>query len=347
VEPLILLRGVREVAALANPEEPARAPRSAFDAERERSPEHADLPAARRITEQLKMPWREVLAVAHAPEAAQNKLLGVKARSAPVNWLTRDGVRSALRVAALRRGVDSLTLAEYRAERNAMLAADRARWLHGGALRLPTDEQVIAVADSWEAALRLAGLAPGSPRPRTVQQVALTRVAVIERFHEHYGKRPSRPELEAFARGNGLPMKAERNRKWSEIVAEWERQRRDRGLPPARVAARPPGRPSPKRPRTRTSHYGRNVGAARAGEHRVMGKWTHGKCAAAVARYLAQLPVGARSTERGYTDWAATQPRGTVPTMSTIQEHGGWEAVRREANEQCSASKGLRSDSTN
>lgn len=328
MEPLELLQKVREVAVLANPNEPTAVSQRPFDAAREGN---ASLPRAKRIAERLKLPWREVLAIAHALETEQNKLLGVRARGTPANWLTREGMCSVLRVVALRRGVDTLTLTEYRAERGAMLAADRARWMHGGALRVPTDEQIVAVAGSWEAALRLAGLAPSAPRPRSVDQVVLTRVEVIERFHEHYGKRPSRPELEAFARGNGLPMRAERNRKWSVIVAEWERRRREQGLPPARVDLRPPGRPTPKRARTRTADYGKDVGAARRGEHRVMGKWTRANCAAAVARYLAQLRTHERSTERGYTDWAATQPRGTTPALATVQEHGGWETVRREA----------------
>lgn len=59
-----------------------------------------------------------------------------------------------------------------------------APWLHGGALRPPTDEQVIAVAGSWDAALRLAGLAASAPRPGRVRHVVLARVAVIERFHD-------------------------------------------------------------------------------------------------------------------------------------------------------------------
>jgi hypothetical protein len=289
------------------------------------------LPAAKRIAERLGLSWRDVLAVAHSPETEQNKLLGLRTRADRADWITREGVCSALRVVALRRGADTLTLSEYRAEHQAMLAADRARWMHGGALRVPTDEQIVAVAGSWEAALRLAGLTRSAPRPRVVQQVVLTRVEVIERFHEHYGKRPSRPEVEAFARGNGLPMRAERGRKWSVIVAEWERLRCERGLPPARVDPRPPGRPTPKRARTRTAAYGEDVSAARLGEYRVIGKWTRANCAAAVARYLVQLRTNERSTQRGYTDWTATQPRGTVPMMSTIQEHGGWETVRREA----------------
>lgn len=344
----MLLRGVRGVAALVDPAAPLTVTQAAFDAARTRGPTHAGLPRAKRIAERLGLPWRDVLTVAHAPEAEQNKRLGVGTRAAGADWLTSAGARSALRVAALRRGAGTLTLTEYRAERAAMLAADRARWMHGGALRLPTDEQVVALAGSWDAALRLAGLAPSAPRPRIVQQVVLTRGEVIERFHEHHGRRPSRPEVEAFARGNGLPMRAERGRKWSAIVAEWERGQHERGLPPARVAPRRAGRPSPKRPRTRTDDYAVDVGAARPGEHRVMGKWTRARCAAAVARYLAQLRPRERSTQRGYTDWTATQPRGNVPTMSTIQEHGGWETVRRAANERRAAvAEGLRSDSAN
>lgn len=80
----------------------------------------------------------------------------------------------------------------------------------------------------------------------------------------------------------------------------------------------------------RAPDYSANVGAGRTGERR-RAKWTRANCAAAVARYLDQLPTGERSTERGYADWAATQPRGAASAMSTILALGGWEAVRREA----------------
>ncbi|GEM_PF-2881536 len=82
----------------------------------------------------------------------------------------------------------------------------------------------------------------------------------------------------------------------------------------------------------RAPDYSANVGAGRTGERR-RAKWTRANCAAAVARYLDQLPTGERSTERGYADWAATQPRGAASAMSTILALGGWEAARREAQE--------------
>jgi hypothetical protein len=322
VEPLLLLRGVREVAAQANPDKPLSVSQSAFDAARERSPEHATLPRPKRITEQLRLQWREVLALAHAPETEQNKLLGVRTRAARVDWLTWDDARSALRVVALRRGVDSLTLAEYRMERNAILAADRARWLHGGALRLPTDEQIIALAGSWDAALRLAGLKTAS-ESRSIRQQGPSRLAdLLERFHDYYSVQPSVRNLRAFALGNGIPYPMHKQ-PFGVAVAEWVASRRARGLPEPRVVTRVGGRGH------KAPDYSVDVGAARVGERR-LAKWTRADCAAAVARYLAQLPNGARSTERGYSDWAATQPQGTAPAMSTILALGGWEAMRRD-----------------
>jgi hypothetical protein len=65
---------------------------------------------------------------------------------------------ASLRLVAARLGTDSPTTVEYRADRARLLAEDRVRWLHGRALLLPDDEQVIAAAGSWDAALRLAGL---------------------------------------------------------------------------------------------------------------------------------------------------------------------------------------------
>src|SRR5580693_931411 len=156
MDSLTLLKVVREVSLLADPDEPAAASQRSFDSARERSPEHDGLPRAKRIAERLRLSWPDVLNIAHATEAEQNRLLGLRTRAARADWLGGEpvaAVRPALRVVALRRGVETLTLAEYRAERNAILSADRARWMHGGALRLPTDEQVIAVAGSWDAAL--------------------------------------------------------------------------------------------------------------------------------------------------------------------------------------------------
>ncbi len=110
----MLLKGVREVASLAKPAEPTAATQRAFDAERERSPVHAHVPPARRVTEQLRLPWAEVLAVAHAPERTQNKLLAVKTREPEQDWLTEDHAATVLGLVAARLGKESLSQSEYR-----------------------------------------------------------------------------------------------------------------------------------------------------------------------------------------------------------------------------------------
>lgn len=337
VDPLSLLQRVREAAVLANPAKPLSVSQRVFDAAaeavrsgRERSADHADLPRAKRIAERLGLSWPDVLVVAHAPAAMQNQLLAVKARKPAASWLTEAGVRSALRLAAFRLGSDTLTLAEYRAQRQVLLRADRARWLHGGGLRLPSDEQVIAVAGSWDAALRLAGLqATSERRAERRSDAAPTLIDLLARFHDEYGVQPSARDLRAFARGNGVPYPSARSQRFSAAVGEWRRQRKAEGLPDPIVPTRVGGRGH------KAPDYSRDVGAARPNEQR-RDKWSRGDCVAAVGLYLADT-AGRRTNQRGYADWAVTRP--SAPAMSTIQEHGGWEAVRREAmGEQARAS---------
>jgi hypothetical protein len=331
LEALILLGGVRELSALADPASPETVSQRAFDAAAEAvrsgsepSATHLALPAARRIAERLGLPWRELVAVAHEPEARQNQLLAVKAREPAQDWLTADHVAAALGLVARRLGADSVTTGQYRVERASLLAQDRARWLHGHWLLLPDDEQVIACAGSWDAALSLAGLKAKSERGPSQQPAAPLLVDLLERFHDEYGFQPSARDLRAFARGNGVPYPSERTQRLSAAAAEWIASRHTRGLPEPNIVKRVGGRGK------RAPDYSADVGAARAGEQRRR-KWTRASSAAAVACYLAQLRSVERSTERGYSDWAAAQPCGTVPAIATIQALGGWEATRRAA----------------
>ncbi len=331
MESLLILRRVREVASLAKPTEPQRVSQRTFDAAAEaarsgsgRSPAHADLPRARQITEQLGLSWREVLGVAHEPEARQNQLLAVKARESRADWVAVEHVVAVLQLVAGRLAADSLTTGEYRAERARLLATERYRPRNDRWLLLPDDEQVIACAGSWDAALVLAGLAATRDRASRGQPGAPTLVDLLERFHGEYGFQPSARDLRGFARGNGVPYPSERGQRFGAAVAEWVAQRTARGLPEPRVVQRVGGRGK------RAPDYSGNVGAARAGERR-REKWTRTSCAVAVARYLAQLGRGERSTQRAYADWAAAQPRGAVPAVATIEAFGGWEVVRRDA----------------
>jgi hypothetical protein len=64
-EPLALLRAVREVATLADPAASQIVTQAAFDAARPTTGPYADMPRAKRITEQLRLrKWSRVLNIA-------------------------------------------------------------------------------------------------------------------------------------------------------------------------------------------------------------------------------------------------------------------------------------------
>jgi hypothetical protein len=326
----MLLRGVRDVSALASPTEPQSVSERAFDRARAGSVAHADLPAARQIAAELDLRWPEVLAAAHAPENKQNKLLALKEKEhSPVGWITDARIKYALKLVAGRLGVDTLTKGAYDAERDVLLGADARDWLHGRRLRLPSAYAMLRAAGNWDAALAIAGLKP-IVRAHTIHQVILSPVEVMDRFYEHYDEQPSRKALRAFASGNKLPMSGEGNRPFAEIVAEWRQRRRERGEDEPRVNKYRLG-PGIKRP-----DYGADVGAARPGEHLYSGKWSdEDACVGWVARYLTSLPAGARSTAATYETWRRQNPG--APATDRFGQHGGWDAVRRTARKRLKA----------
>jgi hypothetical protein len=327
LEPLILLQGVREVTELVSPAEPTAATQRAFDAARSGSTGAANLPAARQISAKLRMPWRDVLVLAHEPDVRHAHVLGLRGREwSPEGWLTVDRARFAVRLVAGRRRTVTLTMGAYEAERLALLAEDRRDWLHGRRLRLPSATALRLAAGGWDPALTLAGLATDVNPPQTITQTILSRLDVMDRFYDHYGEQPTKRALEAFARGNGIPMSDENKRLWSETVKLWRQRRRERGLPEPRVGARKGGRGA------KAPDYSADVGAACSGEQPHRGKWADAEaCVAWVARYLATLGPSERSTQDGYRRWASQHP--DAPSPSRFARHGGWEAVRRATQE--------------
>ncbi len=215
----------------ANPAEPTNVSRRRFDAAALASaPGNGapKLPAAGNIAKALKLGWREVVTVAHEPEAVQNHRLSQKQTAPYQDWLTDEYVASVLKLAAHRLGVDTLTPDRYRAVAAELRAADEKRWLHGNQLLVPTDDQIIMACGGasanapgggggWDRALALAGLAP---RPglgnQGMNRKAPPITVVMERFHEAYGVQPSFRDLKKFAKANGIPYSREEQRKWSE-----------------------------------------------------------------------------------------------------------------------------------
>jgi len=142
LDALMLLRGVREVASHADPENPVQVSQRRFDQARPVSQSFASLPRAQRIAERLRMSWRDVLALAHAPERTHAHRLG-RAQTEPAHdWLTRDLIAFAVRLVALRLEARSVGPIQYRTERAKLLREDYAAYLHGRQLRLPSEDQI-------------------------------------------------------------------------------------------------------------------------------------------------------------------------------------------------------------
>jgi len=299
---------------------PASISTRAWDDARPRSERFADVPSAKRICEHLGLPWAKVRELAFMAPASQRIALGHALNDQQGNWLTPEYSDFVLALIARRLGARTLTPRQYRVETTAMLRADRARRLHGGQLRLPTEDQISAVAGDWDRALAHAGLAErprgGGNRPRTR---SATVVEVLERCFERYGTEPTSAELMDFVRGNRIPLAAKSGRNWASYVEEWKAGRRARGLP---VPDGPP-------PTDERWDYSQDIGAALPGERRRRSWDDFDELVEWVMRYLAQLRPGDRSNERGYTDWAAEQHG--APWPSAFDAHGSWTVVREAA----------------
>jgi hypothetical protein len=323
MEQLLLLQGVREVSERADPNAPTAVSQRSFDAARAAS-SFPDLPAARNIAAQLGMAWADVLHIAHAPATARSHRLGRKQTSEEQDWLSEEYVAFVLRLVARRLGKSALSLRDYRLERDCMLRNDRARFIHGGQLVLPNAEQIITRVGSWEEALRLAGMAPSQRArqdARPEHTSAPTICDLLERFYEHYEAQPTARDLKAFASGNGIPYSNERGVRFGEELTAWKAARKTRGLA---VPEKPP-------PLKARADYSRDVGAAREGERR-RHKWSDAEqCVTWMTCYLEELPATSRSTMRSYRDWTLRQDGAPAP--DTLIRHGGFERIRRLAQE--------------
>lgn len=321
-EPLVLLQVVREIAELSEADEPPTVSTRLWDRTRPLSNRFPDAPAARRIAEHLGLPWRKVVELAFIGGRGQATALGHALNEKEGNWLTPEYCDYILSLVARRLNVPTLTPGQYRSERNAMLDAQCRRVRRPGQLRLPTEEQVAAIAGSWDQALAHAGLRAraGSAGQRSRSQPAAI-IDVLDRCYEAHGTEATAADSEVFARANGIPYpRRERGKPWVEYVREWKERRRAESLP---VPDAPP-------PKAQRPDYSADVGAARPGERRAKKRWDDlDEVADWVMSYLKTLGRRERSTQRGYVGWARGQEG--APSSSAFDKHGGWAAVRAEA----------------
>jgi hypothetical protein len=218
LDPLASLQAVRDVAELADTDDPARVSTRAWDAARPRSERDADAPPARRICEHLGLPWGKVRELAFMSPNGRSIALGHALNQQQGGWLTAEYSDVVLALVARRRGVPTLTPGEYRAERGAMLAADDRRRAHGRQLRLPTEHQIEAKAN-------------GIPLPRKERGRAWSdylrewkegRTAKGLRVPNGPPPKAQRPNY-AQDVGSALPGERRQKKSWEDLdeVVEW------------------------------------------------------------------------------------------------------------------------------
>ena len=315
---MLLLRVVRDVSEGSNVENPRAIAQRPWDLARERHELWRGAPPAKRVAERLGLSWMKVLEAAFSETRSQGVVLGQMARDRTEDgWLTKDYCVFALALIARRLEAETLRTHEYQAERQIVLDEDARYWRHGRQLRLPTVYQVQKVIESWNKALRLAGL---SPLPPTPVHRAPTIIELLDRCYEVYGTQPTKRELTDFAHGNGIAFPF-RTQKWSVSVGEWKRTLAERGLPV------PDGLPA----RSERPDYGQDIGAGLEGERR-RATWDDRRvCVEWVARFLRDLLPGQRADVATYREWRRSNPG--APTYDTLHLNGGWAAARRDAEQ--------------
>ncbi|MBA3734376.1 MAG: hypothetical protein H0W90_04120 [Actinobacteria bacterium] len=312
-----LLDVVGAVAVVASPTAPGQISQREYDYARTRSG-YADAPSGKQTAVRLKMPWRDVLALATDPTRDKDISLGQHLGDGEEEFFDASVVKAALRTVALRLGKKTLLPADYLEERTRMFERASLRRGHRSAPLLPTEGQIVRVAGSWDAALKIAGL---DPRPRnkpTHQGVPI--VQALELALESLGALPTQHELEIFARANGFSL-AKKSGRWGDYVAQLRVSRDDWGK----------WTPTGLVPREQRPDYSKPVelGASFEPVRRRRHRWTHQECLDALVRLLAELSASERLTQRLYQQKARADE--DLPPLSSLQRHGGFGAMLVEA----------------
>lgn len=309
-----LLEIVAAVARLANPSAPLLVRQADYDAARADAG-YPDAPTGKQTAQRFGLAWRELLTLALDEERNLDKAVGHRVGADEDAALDEAGIRAALRTVALRLDRRTLTVFEYRREREEMLASASLRH-HPVELYLPSDYQILRVAGSWEAALEISGL---DPRVESASPKGLPIIDAIEIALEATGCLPTRNELHTFAAANGFSV-ARGRRPFSEYVAELSARRDGWGK------WTPLGRPPhAQRPDWGASYeLPRNVNLVRKRRRR----WTREECIAALGRLLDELG-NERLTQRVYQQ--RTTGRRDLPPLFSLQRHGKFSELLAEA----------------
>lgn len=335
-----MLDMVAVIAPLGDAAEPRRCSMRQFNQARAGSP-FPDAPTANAIHlafnkgASSKVSWQRIVELAFERPTDREPVLRAVHRTAEQPWLTRRHLFYALNRVAQALRTETLTPAEYRQEREAVIRRERRRDPGSQiAELLPTDGQIERIAvnerrqrgagdelSDWDFALLLAGLTVRTERPARPRYRAPSRRLPAAHGAAIYGAinptLPSAATLSQFAAEAGLQLATQPAGGWTKVLAAAAELLRDAGLPA-------PGRPKP---------LGRGgvlrfaVPAEPLGFDDLEPALTRDQ-AVEVLRLWDREQSGRRRGEREYQAWTA----GTEhPSLHTLQTVAAFSELRTEA----------------
>ena len=336
-----LFRIVRDVAHAVRPADPALLSVRAFNTGRPLVAERwGDVPSASAIIQRVnqgsqgKVRWPRIVEAALGTDAQQRQTLvtGLRSEAGP---LPDSAIFLALRLAA-RETSAWLTPDEYLRVRERMLQNSTRRRRAALAVMLPTANQLIQAAGSWEQALAIAELAPPTqpepaeqpgpaeqaarPRPRP-QMNSMPIVDLICWFVKLQGSMPASRTGSGSATSTASACK-QLTRPWREHAAEAHAALAAEGIDV-------PIKPVPIEFRRRET--GRQLPPEVTAGVRRRGDWKDlDNCASAIAVFWDTLPERDEPKQRTYRQWAKGKP---FPSPDAFNYHDGFTAVKERARE--------------
>jgi hypothetical protein len=339
-----LLRIVRDVALAACPDAPARLSVRAFNRGRalvtqlwHRVPTGSAILQRLNHGRQARITWPSLVRAALGTEDEQRQLVATGQRSEALS-LPDDAIFLAVRIAQ-RETTDPLTPDEYERVRAALLTKRRGEQRALFEMMLPTANQLIRGAGSWQRVLLIGGDAnsdevgepeaapddePRKARRRPARARRLTGMPVIEAicwFARLQGSLPSADDVRWFGRKHGIGIQ-QPSRPWREHVAAARAILATEGIELEHDLAPPAHRRRETGERLPDEVI---AGAARRGRWKDLDA-----CARALVDFWATLPVRQEPTQAGYRRWATGKP---YPAPNTFEKHGGFTSVKERARE--------------
>jgi hypothetical protein len=230
--------------------------------------------------------------------------------------------------------VRELSEPQYEAEREVLQDEHQRQHPHSERWWLPTGAQIrvhtqaeihgttafgTPLADTWHRALELAELAPHRKPPRRQPRTTSVPLELLDQFYEAHGVEPTPERLATFARKQDVTLGVIRNKQvWSKILAAWRVNRGKRGLP---ILTEPPPPPTLAEQRFAAQTIGTRSRSSKS-------RWDDPeKCLQIILMYLRQIPADKYATGRAYERWAKQQSF-PVPSITSLQRHGGWDKLR-------------------